>query len=330
MTRPVTRGHRLGALLAALALAATGCESGEAADDGVDLPDPVVDTEVTSDIDYVALGDSFSAGPFIASMRTDPQGCARSRSNYPAFLADWLDVASYTDVSCSAAVTADLYAPMQMFDGNTTGPQLDAVSADTDLVTIGIGGNDFAIYDSLIRCQDGAACPVEELKADARKVAGRIEQAVSRIQHAAPEATVYVVGYPDILPTEGTCNAVGVSAEVLGPVTEIAGILNASLEKGATAAGASYIDMEAISEGPRRVRQGPRMGQRAALPGGRRGAVPPQDQRDARRGGRDLHDDHRRGARDERVRRAGPGHHGAQRVAVRRAASNRRVGVAVV
>ena len=249
MTRPVTRGHRLGALLAALALAVTGCQTGEAADDGIDLPDPVVDTEVTSDIDYVALGDSFSAGPFIASMRTDPQGCARSRSNYPAFLADWLDVASYTDVSCSAAVTADLYAPMRMFDGNTTGPQLEAVSADTDLVTIGIGGNDFAIYDSLIRCQDGAACPVEELKADARKVAGRIEQAVSRIQHAAPEATVYVVGYPDILPTEGTCNAVGVSAEVLGPVTDIAGLLNASLEKGATAAGASYIDMEAISEG---------------------------------------------------------------------------------
>ena len=249
MMRPVTRGLRLGALLAALALAATGCQSGEAADGGVDLPDAVVDTEVTSDIDYVALGDSFSAGPFIATMRTDPQGCARSRSNYPAFLADWLDVASYTDVSCSAAVTADLYAPMQMFDGNTTGPQLDAVSADTDLVTIGIGGNDFAIYDSLIRCQDGAACPVEELKADARKVAGRIEQAVRRIQRAAPEATVYVVGYPDILPTEGTCNAVGVSAEVLGPVTEIAGLLNASLDKGATAAGASYIDMEAISEG---------------------------------------------------------------------------------
>lgn len=249
MTRPVNRGQRLAALLVALALAATGCQSGEAADGGVGLPDPVIDTEVTSDIDYVAMGDSFSAGPFISTMRSDPQGCARSRSNYPAFLADWLDVASYTDVSCSAAVTADLYAPMQMFDGNTTGPQLDALSVDTDLVTLGMGGNDFAIYDSLIRCQDGAACPVADLKADARKVAGRIEQAVRRIQRAAPEATVYVVGYPDILPTEGTCDAVGVSADVLGPVTDIAGLLNASLEKGAVVAGAAYIDMETVSEG---------------------------------------------------------------------------------
>lgn len=242
----------LPAILLALALV-SACQAGEASDGGDALPDAppdaMVDTEVTSDIDYVALGDSFSAGPFISTMRSDPQGCARSRSNYPAFLADWLDVASYTDVSCSAAVTADLYASMQMFDGNTTGPQLEAVTAETDLVTIGIGGNDFAVYDSLIRCQDGAACPVADLKADARKIAGRIEQAVRRIQRAAPDAAVYVVGYPDILPTEGTCDAVGVSAEVLGPVTEIAGLLNASLSQGATAAGASYIDMEAVSEG---------------------------------------------------------------------------------
>ena len=241
--------RRAGVLLAALALAATGCEAGEATDGGGPLPDLTVETEVTSTIDYVAMGDSFSAGPFIGTMRTDPTGCARSRDNYPAFLADWLDVASYTDVTCSAAVTADLYDQMVTFDGKTTGPQLDAVSADTDLVTLGMGGNDFAIYDSLIKCQDGAPCAVEDLKAAARKVAGRIELAVTRIQEAAPDATVYVVGYPDILPTEGTCRAVGVTADVLGPVAEIAGQLNASLRRGATAAGASYVDMEAVSEG---------------------------------------------------------------------------------
>ena len=236
-------------LLAAVALAATGCQAGEATG-GEALPDPVVDTEVTSTIDYVAMGDSFSAGPFIATMRTDPEGCARSRDNYPAFLADWLDVASYTDVTCSAATTADLYAPMTMFNGATTAPQIDAVSADTDLVTIGMGGNDFGIYDSLITCQKpDSVCPVDQLDSDARKVAGRIEQAVRRISKVAPDAQVYVVGYPDILPTEGTCAAVGVSADVLGPVTDVAGLLNASLRKGAEAAGASYVDMEAVSEG---------------------------------------------------------------------------------
>jgi lysophospholipase L1-like esterase len=245
---------RWGLLLAGLALAATGCQGGQggqAADGDLDLPDPVVETEVTTDIDYVALGDSFSAGPLIGTMRTDPTGCARSRDNYPAFLADWLDVASYTDMSCSAATTTDLYEPMLMVDGNTTHPQLDAVSADTDLVTIGIGGNDFGIYDSLIRCQDGrlAACPVATLEADARKVAGRVAQAVRRIARQAPDADVYVVGYPDILPAEGTCAAVGASEKVLGPVTRVAGLLNDSLDRGATAAGATYVDMEAVSDG---------------------------------------------------------------------------------
>ncbi len=247
----MTSPRRTAALLAALALTATGCQVGDSAGGAAALPDRVVDTEVTSSIDYVALGDSFSAGPFVGTMRTDPEGCARSRDNYPAFLADWLDVASYTDVSCSAAVTSDLYAPMRMLDGNTTGPQLGALSADTDLVTLGIGGNDFDIYSGLIRCQEGATavCAVDQLRSDAGKVAGRITQAVRRIRKAAPEATVYVVGYPDILPTEGTCRAVGVSADVLGPVTKIAGLLNASLRKGARAAGASYVDMEAVSDG---------------------------------------------------------------------------------
>ena len=240
----------LSLLLAALALAATGCQAGDATGDAT-LPDPVVDTEVSSTIDYVAMGDSFSAGPFIGTMRTDPEGCARSRDNYPAFLADWLDVASYTDVTCSAATTADLYAPMTLFNGGTTIPQIDAVSADTDLVTIGMGGNDFGIYDSLITCQKPglSVCPVEQLRTDARKVAGRIEQAVRRITKVAPDAQVYVVGYPDILPTQGTCKAVGASADVLGPVTGVAGLLNASLRRGAEAAGGAYVDIESVSEG---------------------------------------------------------------------------------
>ncbi len=242
--------RRLALLLATLALAASGCSAGGATDDGAPLEDLTVPTaSAGASIDYVALGDSFSAGPFIGTMRTDPSGCARSRDNYPAFLADWLGVKTYTDVTCSAAVTADLYAPMTLLDGTTTGPQLDALSADTDLVTLGIGGNDFGIYSALIQCQDGAACAVDELSADAARVAARITQAVRRIQKAAPDATVYVVGYPDILPTEGACRAVGVPADVLGPVAEIADELNASLKKGAAGAGASYVDMAAVSEG---------------------------------------------------------------------------------
>ena len=70
-----------------------------------------------------------------------------------------------------------------------------------------------------------------------------------RISEVAPDAEVLVVGYPDILPTEGTCRAVGVPADVLAPVAEVADLLNASIRRGARAAGASYVDMAAVSEG---------------------------------------------------------------------------------
>ena len=137
-------------------------------------------------------------------MRTDPQGCARSRDNYPAFLADWLDVASYTDVTCSAAVTADLYEPMTMFDGNTARPQLDAVTAETDLVTIGIGGNDFSIYDSLIQCQGGAGLPGRGADAPtpARSPAGSRRRCAAS-SDAAPEADGLRRGLPRHPPDRG-------------------------------------------------------------------------------------------------------------------------------
>ncbi len=246
----MSRWRGLAGLLGALVLVTTGCQGGQAASDGP-VPDLPIDEPVTTGIDYVALGDSFSAGPFITTMRSDPTGCARSHDNYPAFLADWLDVESYTDVTCSAATTADLTGTMTTFDGKTAPPQLDALSADTDLVTLGMGGNDFGIYDALIHCQDGAAapCPVDRLEDDARRVAGHIRAAVRGIRRAAPDAEVYVVGYPDILPSSGTCRAVGASGANLGAVAEVAERLNGALRRGARASGASYLDMEAVSEG---------------------------------------------------------------------------------
>jgi lysophospholipase L1-like esterase len=202
-------------------------------------------------LDYVALGDSFTAGPFIGTMRVDPEGCARSHQNYPAFLADWLDVASYTDVSCSAATTDSLTRDQPLLlSGGVAGPQLAAVTEGTDLVTLGIGGNDFGIYSSLLACQaPGAVCPVAQLRSDAGRVAGRVRQAVVQVGRRAPEADVYVVGYPDILPPRGSCPEVGVGARVLRPLTGIARRLNRSIRRGAEAAGATYVDVGSASRG---------------------------------------------------------------------------------
>jgi lysophospholipase L1-like esterase len=211
------------------------------------------------DADYVALGDSFSAGPLVGTVRSDPSGCGRSTSNYPAFLADWLDVASYRDVTCSGAATTDLRGSQEIFGGGTTPPQLDALSQDTDLVTVGIGGNDFSLFSRLTGCvrqREGAgACsqtlPQEQagLVRDAGRVERRVTRALARVRDRAPQAEVVLVGYPRLLPAEGTCDAAGIGADAAAVANRVAARLEESLRAAADASDAEYVSLVEPSTG---------------------------------------------------------------------------------
>src|ERR1017187_444451 len=54
---------------------------------------------------YVALGDSYTAGPgMLPVSATAPPGCGQSQKNYPHLVASVLGL-SLTDVSCSGAKT---------------------------------------------------------------------------------------------------------------------------------------------------------------------------------------------------------------------------------
>ena len=202
------------------------------------------------EIDYVALGDSYSAGPLVTTVRSDPSGCVRSTDNYPAFLAGWLDVETYTDVTCSAADTRDLTRRQRTIDGKTVAPQLDALSAETDLVTLGIGGNDFGIFSSLVGCVDDCSAQMQQrLLRDAERVEARVRKVVRAISKRAPEAQVYVVGYPQVLPEGESCRAVPLTLAQLDTAARIAQRLNMSLDAGAEAGNASYVDVGPASEG---------------------------------------------------------------------------------
>jgi hypothetical protein len=91
---------------------------------------------------YVALGDSFSAGPFIPPPDRTMLGCARSLSNYPHLLNAHIKPTTFVDVSCSAAKTADMTESRFLPTLRKVPPQLDALRPETDLVTLTIGGND--------------------------------------------------------------------------------------------------------------------------------------------------------------------------------------------
>lgn len=168
---------------------------------------------------YVALGDSFTSGPLIPLQRLDPLGCLRSTNDYPAWLADTLDVESFTDVSCSGADTTNMTAPQSIPFG-TAPPQFDALRTNTDLVTVGLGGNDFGVFGELtsvcpgLRAQDptGAPCRdrytvdgVDTVTARIPAIQARVAAVLSGVHQRSPGAKVALVGYLRIAPPTGHC-----------------------------------------------------------------------------------------------------------------------------
>jgi lysophospholipase L1-like esterase len=165
---------------------------------------------------YVSLGDSYTSAPLVPNQVGTPSGCARSDHNYPSLVAAAIGATSFRDVSCSGAKTSDMTAPQAVPSG-TNPPQLDAVSSDTQLVTIGIGGNDEGLVEVATTCAQlgllaptGTACRdrfapggddaiVARIAATAPKIAAVLQG----IRERAPAARIVVVGYPGVLPRSG-------------------------------------------------------------------------------------------------------------------------------
>src|SRR5882757_3915094 len=99
---------------------------------------------------YVALGDSYVSGPLIPN-QVDI-GCLRSDHNYPSLVAAAIGASAFSDASCGGATTDEM--TQSQIDGLITvnGPQLNAVTSDDKLVTLGIGGNDIGFIGIILTC----------------------------------------------------------------------------------------------------------------------------------------------------------------------------------
>jgi len=151
----IRRLRRAGIASAALAIALAGCAAGPA-------PDVA---PLAAKARYVAMGSSFAAGSGFGPIKPGtPQRCGRSTENYAAVLAAQLDLA-LIDVACGGSTTVHVLGPW-----NELPPQIDAVTAETALVTITIGGNDIGYVGYLLgqSCQrapvmlpDGTQMPLQ-------------------------------------------------------------------------------------------------------------------------------------------------------------------------
>jgi lysophospholipase L1-like esterase len=229
---------------------------------GASVPDG--SPEASGPAHYVALGDSYTSGPGIPNQSTDSPGCRRSDHDYPHLVAAALEPARFTDVSCAGARTADMASRQPLPGGLTNGPQLDALDAGVDLVSLGIGGNDIRFGEIAVTCAGlsvlfplGAPCRHhygrhgDEVGARLAAAAPQIAAVLAAIRHRAPAARILLVGYPVILPAAGP-GCWPVMPIAVGDVAWLRGVegrLNATLADLAAGAGATYVDTYASSVG---------------------------------------------------------------------------------
>ncbi len=209
---------------------------------------------------YVAIGDSYTAGPSIPDQVGQPPGCARSDRNYPQRVAAALG-ATVVDASCSGATTADLVEP-QHVAGGTNRPQLDAVDAGTDIVTVGIGGNDIGFGEIVVACVSltplGRPCRERFAPPGGDEISRRIAAAaphvgavLAEVRRRAPAADVYAVGYPAILPDQylGCWPLMPFAFADVAYLGDRQRELNAMIAAQARANGAVYVDAYDASVG---------------------------------------------------------------------------------
>ncbi|MET9504311.1 SGNH/GDSL hydrolase family protein [Streptomyces sp. NPDC006622] len=206
---------------------------------------------------YVALGDSYAAGTGL-SPQTDA-ACKRSAGSYPSWIAQTYKPAVFKDVTCSGATTRSLWNK----EGSSA-PQVNALSKDTDLVTVTLGGNDLGFSNVLTTCvlaglttREGTPCRDELLRsgknldADFAKLSTRVPDMLTDIKQRSPKARVVVVGYPNLFPADGsTCGSSVPLAK--GDVTwlnQVTNRLNLLLETAAYLKQAEFVDTSSVFRG---------------------------------------------------------------------------------
>ncbi len=183
----------LGAAIAMISLA--GC---------VGAPSRSVDAPLRPGDHYVAMGSSFAAGAGIGPTKPGtPARCQRTALNYASQLADRLQL-QLSDVTCGGATTAHLLGPW-----NDLPPQLDALTPETRLVTVTIGGNDLGYVAGLFggSCRAGAALrpgPCGPNSAPDEAAYGGVEQGLrdiaAEVRRRAPRARLALVQYVTLVP----------------------------------------------------------------------------------------------------------------------------------
>jgi hypothetical protein len=240
--------------------------------------------------EYVALGDSWSADVVIADLHGlpattyAPLGCAQSHVNYPKLLARALKVPVFRDATCGSATTDDFYRPQTgLPTGGANPAQFSRLTKKTDLVTVGVGGNDAGFASAAVSCLNalpgnvpqlapytiipfsipflGNRLPIggckerfvhdgrDELAERIRAAEPKLVRALREIHRRSPRARVLMVDYMDAIPTKACWPLVPITQTDMAYLRDTFDRLNALGERAARKGGADLVDTFAATHG---------------------------------------------------------------------------------
>lgn len=223
--------------------------------------------------EYVSLGDSWTADVVILGLAGQPTkngvpfDCFQATNNYPKQVAKALKVPTFRDASCGSATTDDFAAPQTGLPmGGTNPPQFDRLSPTTDLVTVGIGGNDAGVASAAIGCINllpalrvqgvsilpaplGGSCKakltaggVDTIGEAIVRSEDKVVNALQEIHRISPNARVLLVNYLAAVPPKHCFPYVPILPEDMPYLYEKFNELNAMVARAAARGGAELVD----------------------------------------------------------------------------------------
>ncbi|WP_260836578.1 SGNH/GDSL hydrolase family protein [Gordonia amarae] len=220
---------------------------------GAGVADAAPSKTITS---YVALGDSYSAGTAILPLSGKGQ-CGTSAINYPSLVAKKLRIKNFTDVTCGAAKVGDFTKPQPV---PSAPPQFNALRKDTQLVTVGICGNDIKLVELAASCINPAATATsrncaprpgqkDKVGATIDAFAPQYDKAIAGIRARSPKARILLVGYPFAIRQGGCPGRQPLGGPDATYIQDKVSQLSRVIKERAEANGVEYVDIESATKG---------------------------------------------------------------------------------
>lgn len=187
--------------------------------------------------EYAALGDSFASGN--GTRKPDLHlTCYRSSDAYGPEIAAERASTTLVFPACGGAVTDDVI--------NT---QSKSLTAETDWVTVSIGGNDVGFAELILNCGgylDEPLCLAKVDEVNQRidtELGPKLDAAYASIKQGAPNAAVISVGYPRFFGADISCpDADGITPNEATALNALADNLEAKVAERSSAAGIQHIN----------------------------------------------------------------------------------------